>query len=475
MLLSDDRRVILRYLDFHHPPRIRAILRRLLRIPEEQVVSAVRTAERFLPRHRNGEEAFLHHYALAVRHLHYQPEISDRRKMFIGACFTMEYSIEAAALFNPSIVPHPDQSGTEDGAVRFLMSLRATGEGHVSSIVFRRGTIVRTGEISFDPPPRWAYAPPPERDKLVDKASYVRDLAAHGMSQDRLAPILAELDDTFRTSRLRQVLDRHRGTGTIGVGWKRLRSTMLWVAIANYELHIPPDCQPAEAVIFPATAYESRGMEDVRLVLFTDDDGRRTYYGTYTAYDGHGIYPMLLETADFHDFRVRTLGGRFARNKGMALFPRKIAGSYAMLSRHDGENIYVMLSDDLYSWERARQLLRPSEPWDVVQVGNCGSPLETDRGWLVLTHGVGPLRQYSIGAVLLDIDDPTRIVGRLREPLLVPTIDERRGYVPNVVYTCGSMIHGGQLVVPYAMSDSRTGFATVPVDELVTSLIDSGP
>ena len=339
-LLLDDHRVILRYLDFRHPPRIRSILRRLLRLSQDEVSTANRRiSEHFLPHHRDGDEAFLMHYEQAMRHMHMRPELSDEHKRFIGACFTMEYSIEAAALFNPSIVPHPNQDDLEPGSVRFLMSLRATGEGHVSSIVFRRGTVDATGRIAFDPPPKYASAPPPQPDKTLDKQAYIRRLDTHGVSHERMELVLAELDDQFRVSQLRRVLKRLRSEGRIGTGWKRLKSTMLWVAIANYDLHIPHHCMPSEAVIFPATDYEARGMEDVRLVLFTDDDGTRTYYGTYTAYDGHGTYPMLIETSDFHDFRIHALGGRFARNKGMAMFPRKIEGDYVMLARHDGENM----------------------------------------------------------------------------------------------------------------------------------------
>jgi predicted GH43/DUF377 family glycosyl hydrolase len=228
-------------------------------------------------------------------------------------------------------------------------------------------------------------------------------------------------------------------------------------------------------VIFPATRHEQRGMEDLRLVRFVDAGGQVRFYGTYTAFDGRRVHPMLLETADFRSFHVTTLSGRYARNKGMALFPRPVDGAYLMLSRHDGENLYLLRSDDLYVWNRAAQLQAPAQSWELVQVGNCGSPLETDSGWIVLTHGVGPMRQYCMGASLLDLEDPSRVIGRLREPLLEPTAEEREGYVPNVVYSCGSMIHNGQLIIPYAMSDSRTAFATVPVADLLARLLGGGP
>ncbi len=250
---------------------------------------------------------------------------------------------------------------------------------------------------------------------------------------------------------------------------------MLWLAEANYELRFPPECLPAEIVIFPVTEQESRGMEDLRLVRFVDDDGQVRYHGTYTAFDGSRMFPMLLTSTDFVTFQVRPLSGRYARNKGMALFPRKINGLYTMISRHDGESLYVLRSCEPYFWSEAEKLQTPHEPWELLQIGNCGSPIETEAGWILLTHGVGPVREYCIGATLLDRDDPSRVIGRLKRPFLMPSGAEREGYVPNVVYSCGSMIHKERLIIPYAMSDLATTFATVSVQELLERLLTAGP
>ena len=475
-LTSDDRRVIPRYFSFGQPRRIRSICSRVAAISPERARQRLADLEkRFNSRHRHMEHTFRENFHRVSRHVAPDQILSSDQEMLIGAYFTMEYSIEAAALFNPSIVPHPDQTGLEDGCVRFLMSLRATGEGHVSSVVFRHGIIDRAGRPSFDAPPRYACTASTVPDRRIDKHAYLRRLRDHGLSEESVTAVLTQLEDNFTLSQLRAALSQLHNDGQMRVGFKRLSSTMIWMAQANYELHFPEDCQPTEAVIFPATPYEARGMEDVRLVRFTDPEGEVRYYGTYTAYDGWQTYPMLLETADFRRFRVISLSGRYARNKGMALFPRKVDGHYAMLARHDGERLFLLRSTDLHVWNSSQVLLTPREEWEMVQVGNCGSPIETEAGWLVLTHGVGPVREYSIGAILLDGQNPGRVIGRLRDPLLVPTSEEREGYVPNVVYTCGSMAHAGNLVIPYAMSDSRTSFAVVPLTGLLERLLACGP
>jgi predicted GH43/DUF377 family glycosyl hydrolase len=249
---------------------------------------------------------------------------------------------------------------------------------------------------------------------------------------------------------------------------------MLWVARSNYVLGIPPGANPAEVVIFPTSEAESHGIEDLRLVLFTDDDGSSRYYGTYTAYNGACIMPQLLEISTIEEVRVHTMSGRCSQNKGMALFPRKLDGRYAMIGRIDAENLFLMYSNNVRHWDEAQIIQRPKYDWEVIQIGNCGSPIETEAGWLLLTHAVGPLRQYSIGASLLSLDDPSKVIGRTREPLMVATEEERSGYVPNVVYSCGGMIHQDTLIIPYAMSDMYSGFATMPVQELLTLLMSGG-
>lgn len=474
--VSEDRRVITRYLHFSNPERIIAILERVMRLGDEQVSGLLsEVMEDFSVRHRDVRTAFMDNFREVSRYLNHQGKISEERQLLIGSYFTLEYSIESAALFNPSIVAHPDQGGVADGCVRFLMSMRATGEGHISSIVFRRGEIDPAGRIDFDPPPRYAYSAKPVSDKRFSKRLFYRKLIEMGEYEDMARLVLDQLSDPFDTAELRVAIDRAKPTAHPSRAFEAVSQDMLWLARANYELRFPPDCAPAEIVIFPATENESRGMEDLRLVRFTDDDGRVHYYGTYTAFNGMRTLPMLMETTNFTTFHVSTLCGRGVRDKGMALFPRKINSSYTMISRQDGQTLFLMESDDLYIWNEARKLQGPMEPWELVQIGNCGSPLETEAGWVLLTHGVGPVRRYCIGAMLLDLDDPTRVIGRLRQPLLVPTPEEREGYVPNVVYSCGSMIHQNQLIIPYATADIATTFATVPVQELLDRLKEDGP
>ncbi len=475
-LASDDKRVIPRYLDFGHPPRIRSIARRVLKIPEEQLESLLeQTRQGFSTRHRDIEAAFEAHGQEALKHLRKPGQLSPLRRKLLGAFFTLEYSIESAALFNPSMVHHPDQSGLEPGQMRFLMSLRATGEGHVSSIVFRRGIIDRDHQIHFDPSPRYAYSAKPLPDRKFSKAIFCRKLREMGDCEDLVARVLIQLPDTFSPAQLRAAVTRIRKEPDTPRRFRQIAGEMLWLAGANYQLHFPEDCMPSETVIFPATAYERNGMEDLRLCRFIDEDKSVYYYGTYTAFDGRSLHVMLLETQDFHSFHVSTLSGRYARNKGLALFPRKINGSYVMIGRHDGENLFLMRSQNLYVWNHSQKLQTPTEPWELVQIGNCGSPVETPRGWILLTHGVGPMREYAISATLLDLEDPSKVLGRLRTPLIKPTDDEREGYVPNVVYSCGAVREDGHLIIPYAMSDSRTAFATVSCEDLIDQLLADGP
>ncbi|MBN1347736.1 MAG: glycoside hydrolase family 130 protein [Phycisphaerae bacterium] len=475
-LLPDDKRVITRYLDFGSPRRIRSILRRLLRIKEEDVAPLLQDVmSDFSSRHRDVEADFLASFNRVLKYIDPARGISEPRRLLIGAYFTLEYSIESAALFNPSIVMHPDQTDLPEGAVRFLMSLRATGEGHVSSIVFRRGVIGAGGDIAFDPPPRYARPSRLTPDRMLDKTWFIRKLAEMHLYDELAIRILEALPDRFDYEALHRTIACVKKTAGKRTAFRNIAAGMLWLARANYDVRFPEDCHPAEIVIFPATESERHGMEDLRLTRFVDDDGQVSYMGTYTAYGAARTRPMLLRSADLANFHVRTLGGRHIKNKGLALFPRRIDGSYLMVSRHDGENLWLLWSDNLYSWDGASRLQAPREPWELIQLGNCGSPLETEAGWIVLTHGVGPVRRYCIGAILLDRQDPERVIGRLKDPLLIPTDQEREGYVPNVLYSCGSMIHNDRLIIPYAMSDQATSFATVSVSDLTDLLLDYGP
>jgi predicted GH43/DUF377 family glycosyl hydrolase len=364
--------------------------------------------ENFQGRHRNllatfearadeMEDAFFAHAAF-----------SKVQRQLVGAYFLHEYSFEAAALFNPSIVSHPDQSGAPAGGRRFILSLRAVGEGHVSSLTFRSGSIAADGSVTVDPTARLASIP-----RVLSRIS-----RPHG-------------DDV--------------------------------------EVIFKPDEDISERVIFPVTESQSNGIEDARFVEF-HDDGQRTFYATFTAYTGKAIRSELIETTDFISFRLSPLKGAAARNKGMALFPRKIDGKYAMIGRQDNENLYLIYSDDLYTWDGGLAILKPRFPWEFVQIGNCGSPIELDGGWLLLTHGVGPIRKYSIGAVLLDKGDPSKVIARSREPLVRPEPSEREGYVPNVVYTCGAMRHNDQIILPYATSDTFSHFATMKIAALMQAM-----
>jgi predicted GH43/DUF377 family glycosyl hydrolase len=364
--------------------------------------------ENFQGRHRNLLKTFELRADEMEEALLAHSTFSEVQRQLIGAYFLHEYSFEASALFNPSIVPHPDQSEVPNGSLRFILSLRAVGEGHVSSLTFRCGAIAADGSITVDPTARLATSP-------------------------RI---------------------KHRTAGPIG---------------DEVEVIFQPEQDVSERVIFPVTESQSNGIEDARFVQFSDG-GRTTYYATYTAYKGTAIRSELIETSDFLSFRMTPLHGAAARNKGMALFPRKIDGKYAMIARQDNENLYLICSDDLYRWEGGQAILKPQFPWEFVQIGNCGSPIELDEGWLMLTHGVGPVRKYSIGAALLDKRDPSRVLARSSEPLLRPEPSEREGYVPNVVYTCGAMTHNDQLILPYAVSDTYSNFATISISALMRSM-----
>ncbi|MCP9789596.1 glycoside hydrolase family 130 protein [Cyanobium sp. Maggiore-St4-Cus] len=426
--------------------------------------------ESFEGRHEKLQAFLLTRFGHVSEHLITDRPLNRCERLLIGAYFTLEYSLEAAALFNPSIVRHPDQSGIDEGSMRFLLSLRATGEGHISSIVFRTGVIDRQGGIALDQPSPFVAAADVHPNPSYDKHLFERKLVEMGLLSHLAQRLMDQLPDSFSFEKLKQLTNQVlRSDRLANTDSAQIVESVLSLARANYELSFDPGDDCSERAIFPTSPTESRGIEDARFVAFKED-GQTTYYATYSAYDGQLVFPQLLETKDFTQFKISTLNGPEVANKGMALFPRKLGGSYAMLSRQDGENIYLMYSDQLHFWYEKRILMRPTYPWEFVQIGNCGSPIETEAGWLVLTHGVGPMRRYTIGAILLDINDPGQVIGRLKEPLLEPTQQEREGYVPNVVYSCGSLIHADKLIIPYAMSDQSATFATVSVKELLREL-----
>jgi len=473
-LRPDPSRVLLRPFRPGYVQRTRRIVARILALAESQVLPLLNEVlVDFSPRHPKISDAFLERFQQVSKLLSLEGELSEARKLLIGSCFVCEFSLEAAALFNPSIVPHPDQSGVPQNGLRFVLSLRATGEGHVSSITFRTGMICPDDRIEVMDAAGHLSEPRVVRNPSYDGAVFERQIAELGLTDAFTLRTMSKLGPSFHLDDLRGLVKEtlRQPSGTDGNrGDRSTANAMRRLAESNYQVQFSAEQELSERIIFPGSPSQRNGIEDARFVRFQDDDGTLVYYATCTAYDGRAVKPELLETYDFLRFRFITLGGPAAQNKGMAMFPRKVNGRYAMLSRQDNENLYLVFSDNVHFWHEPKLILAPAFPWEMVQIGNCGSPIETDAGWLVLSHGVGPMRQYAIGAFLLDKGDPSRVIGRLREPLLRPTEDERRGYVPNVVYTCGALVHRGQLIIPYAYADRATSFATVPLEEVLSAM-----
>lgn len=474
--LPNFKKVILRPL-FYNDDRARLIIKKMLDTPETEVAKYLEmTLRDFSRRHRSITRAFLANFE-KITHLlgefNTNPdELTMERRLLLGSYFTMEYSIESAAFFNPSIVEAPDQGGLEPGSKRIILSFRAIGEGHISSIVFRQGIIDSHCNFFFETENFFVRDAEIIRHHRYEKNKFIEGLRKRKIPETIIDASTATLTETFTYSQLEMAVDNFSKTIPADGEEHRHLLLVLWSADVYHEINFSYDTNIAERVIFPVTSAESNGIEDARFVRFTDDDGSVIFYATYTAYNGREISPKILETKDFYHFTFKPLYGEGARNKNLALFPRKINGKYVMLSRIDGYRNYIMFSDELTIWEKPILIQEPEFSWEFIQIGNCGSPLETEHGWLVITHGVGPVRKYSLGATLLDLNDPTRVIGRLSEPLLSPNEDEREGYVPNVLYTCGSMLHNGSLILPYGESDSRTGFVTVNLNELAEKIIN---
>ena len=469
-LTGDPYRVIARCFIPGRARRIRAIIDRVRALPDSQVSSMLATlVNDYRQRHKDIRGIFRQNYATVIALAKEKPDAREERQLLLGAYFTNEYSLESVALFNPSMVLHPNQNGMPRGTSRFIMSLRACGEGHISSIEFRTGTINAKHHVTIDPPTHYAVTARPMDDALYDKQSFFLKLMEMKAHNSFTESVLALLDDQFTMHDLRYAVETRRSQGDVLLS-KELANNMIWLAHSNYELEFSPDSVLSERVIFPVSENESRGIEDARFVRFAYPDGRVVYHATYTAYNGFRTLPQFIETTDFRHFKMNTLNGRCVQNKGMALFPRKVGDQFMMASRLDGENIYLLRSENIHFWNESILLHGPKYAWEIVQVGNCGSPIETTEGWILLTHGVGPMRQYWMGALLLDLEDPSRVIGELSEPLLVPNADERDGYVPNVVYSCGALRHGDHLIIPYAASDSRTHVATVSIPDLLERL-----
>jgi predicted GH43/DUF377 family glycosyl hydrolase len=452
--------------------RIRNVINRVLGLDEHEVDTLLETLlQEFSHRHRYFRESLQKNFEQVAYLVPDADQLTEQRRLLIGAYFTAEYSVEAAALFNPSIVKVANHEGDPAGSCRFVMSFRATGEGHISSIEFRSGIIDANNELFFDALSDYVEMPEIHPNPSYDRLLFRLKLQEMGASNAVTHQLLNRLPDNFTFNDLQGKIDELQNNGQFLSQEKTDAIDMaMWLAQSNYEILFRKDHAISERVIFPVSESERKGIEDARFVRFVDDDGTVTYYATYTAYNGETILPQLLQTCDFLSFKVITLNGIQVQGKGMALFPRKINGKYVMLSRQDGENNRIMFSDNLHFWQTAQILQEPEFPYEFMQIGNSGSPIETPQGWLVVTHGVGPLRTYSLGIELLDLEDPTRIINRIEEPILVPNAHEREGYVPNVVYSCGAIICQDELIIPYASGDQRCGIATLQVPEIMARL-----
>ncbi|QEH42075.1 glycoside hydrolase family 130 protein [Chitinophaga sp. XS-30] len=470
----DLKRVVARFF-FNGDARAKGIILKVMEMTDVEVdITITPILREFSKRHRNITRVFERH-ADKLKNLFLalkiDPEsIEMKRRLLIGSFFTNEFSIESAAFFNPSIVEDVDQSGLEEGEKRIILSFRAVGEGHVSSIVFRRATINRNNDITIIPAGNYVDEPDIIRNAEYHKHIFFQNASSIKLPDSVIREVSNGLPDTFVYVELKRVIREMQQRYQVDHLLKRNLERLLWLADSYYEINFSLDTDISDRVIFPYSDAESRGIEDARFVKYTGDKSGVTYYATYTAFDGVTIQPKLLETRDFYHFKIMPLYGEGAQNKNLALFPRKINGKYAMMSRIDGINNYIMYSDKINIWENPVILQTPKYPWEFVQIGNCGSPIETPEGWLVITHGVGPMRTYCLGVTLLDLEDPTKEIGRLKEPLLIPNKDEREGYVPNVLYSCGALIHNDELVIPYGLSDYASTFATVNLAKLLEKI-----
>lgn len=512
----DPSRIIARFL-YLDDERSANIIRKVLAMPEKEVNLAMSQLLRgYSRRHRNISRIFEKHFDRLARIFDKievnEEDLTPTQKALIGSYFTMEYSIESAAFFNPSVVEDPDQSEIRPDEKRVIFSFRATGEGHISSIVFRTGILDRNNNLSIEPVGKMLAEADVIKRNSYDKKAFQKKLDEMNEAGKSISPaildthevisdqgnaippvitvkpdetqasknivspafILDKLGDNFTYGELMRNIEIVKKNADITADHIAIINQMLWLASSHYEINFSIDSAISERVIFPVSATEQKGIEDARFVKFTEDNGDITYYATYTAYDGISILPKLIKTTDFYNFKILPINGEIAQNKGMALFPRKIKGKYAMLCRIDGVNNYIAYSDSINIWHKAKKIQEPTYPWELVQVGNAGSPIETEDGWLVITHAVGSMREYTLGASLYELDNPEKLIGRLSSPLMMPNDTEREGYVPNVIYSCGSIVHNNDLIIPYAMSDHSSTYATCDLRELLDVLKSNG-
>ena len=477
----DDSRVITKFFTPGNNYRTYNIISRVLTLSEKQLEDILdQTIKRFEHRHRNIKRIFKDNF----ERINTEGDLSLlslNQKLLIGAYFTMEYSIESTALFNPSIVPAPYQDNNDE-SLNVIISFRAVGEGHISSIVFRKGIIDKDSVLKVE-----TKSATVEKAKIIPNHTYQKESFISKLkelkSYDLVEEIFDNLLDEFTYKELMESIARFKKKKEKKKEKKKKKKlsekiprylqtidVLEWLAESTYSVQFEKGLDISGRVLFPMSKNDSKGLEDARFVQFTDTDGSKRYYATYTAYNGRTILPQLIETVDFVNFDITTLNGKGSQNKGMALFPEKINGKYAMISRNDNENLYIMFSEDIYYWENPVLLKEPEMYWEFFQIGNSGSPLKTEKGWLLITHGVGPVRTYYLGAVLLDLKNPQKIIARLEYPILMADENERDGYVPNVVYSCGAIIHKDRLIIPYAMSDTRSGIASLSLNDLLCSM-----
>jgi predicted GH43/DUF377 family glycosyl hydrolase len=475
----DATRVIARFI-YMNDERALTAIRSVLNMSENEISFALSQVLRdYSMRHRNISKIFEKHFnklSYLFDELGIKPgKVNQSRKALIGSYFTMEYSIESTAFFNPSIVEDPDQSELGPDEKRVIFSFRAIGEGHISSIVFRSGIIDKNNNLIVEPVGKMLAEAERIKRHIYNKQSFIRKLDEMSVFNNKISPVfvLEKLADSFTYGELKRAVEETRKTHQLSPNKELIINQMMWLALSHYEIEFSIDSAISERVIFPISDTERNGMEDARFVKFIEETGEVTYYATYTAYDGMSILPKLLATKNFYHFKGLPIHGELAQNKGMALFPRKINGKYVMLCRIDGVNNYIAYSDNINIWREAKLIQKPKYIWEVIQVGNGGSPIETEEGWLVITHAVGPMREYVLGASLYELDNPEKEIGRLKTPLLVSNNEEREGYVPNVVYSCGSLIHNRNLIIPYGMSDYASTYASINLNELLNELKNS--
>ncbi|MBK7171969.1 MAG: glycoside hydrolase family 130 protein [Bacteroidales bacterium] len=470
----DSSRIIPRFLKTTNERSIE-IIKSVLLMSDSEVNSSMNQLLRdFSTRHRNISRIFEKHFeklqslfpvdGISADQLNYS------RKVLIGSYFTMEYSVESAAFYNPSLLEDPDQSGIGRGEKRVIFSFRATGEGHISSIVYRNGILDKENNLTLEPVGKLLSEADIVKQVVFNKVSFQAKLSElqHNGHEFTLGSILDKLGDSFTFKELEHCLAEEKALPSSSNELQM--NQMIGLASAYYEIDFSMDSAISERVIFPISPTEQKGIEDACFVKFKDENGKVTYFATLSANDGINIMPKILYTTDFYHFNVQPLSGTIARSSGMALFPRKINGKYAMLCRIDGVNNYIAYSDDIYTWQDAQLIQVPKYAWELLQIGNAGSPIETDEGWLVITHAIGPMRKCVISASLFELEHPENEIGRLSTPLIVPSETERDGYVPNVIYSCGSIIHNQDLIIPYAMSNHASTYATVNLKELLDEL-----